>query len=81
MNTSPPEERAEAHAQEGEFFTDEAQKPIPSRDTWGELSFQQLTDLQIQLEDKAWTFSKNPVISKTLGQALEELRALIASRF
>lgn len=68
-------------SQEGEFFVDEAQKPIPPRDTWDELNFQQLLELQLQLEDKAWAFAKNPPIAKTLDRALQELRGLIASRF
>ena len=80
MSTNPINERQEVHAQEGEYFVDQAAKPIPPRNTWEELNFQQLLELQLQLEDKAWSFAKNPIISKTLNRALEELRALIASR-
>jgi len=68
-------------ALEGEYFVDVAEKPIPPKDTWKELNFQQLLELQLQLEDKAWAFQKNPIISKTLNSALEELRALIATHF
>ena len=66
---------------EGEYFVDVAENPIPSKNTWSELSFQQLLELQLQLEDKAWAFAKNPTISKTLNEALGELRALIATHF
>lgn len=68
------------HELEGEFFVDEAVKPIPSKDTWDELNFNELLDVQIELENKLWTFAKNPVISKTLNEALTHLRALIATR-
>lgn len=63
----------------GEYFVDVTEKAIPSRDTWGELNFNQLLELRMLLEDKLWVFSKNPVISKTLNEALLELRALIES--
>lgn len=80
MNTNPSQEREDVHAKEGEFFVDQAEKPIPPRNTWHELDFQQLLELKLQLEDKAWAFAKNPVISKTVNQGLRELEALIASR-
>ena len=44
--------------QEGEFFVDEAVKPIPIRSQWDELTTSQLIDVQLQLEDKLWTFAK-----------------------
>ena len=69
------------HALEGEYFVDQAEKPIPPKDTWSELNFNQLLEVQQQLEDKLWAFSKNPLISKTLNEALTELRALIATHF
>ena len=63
-----------------ERFVDEAEKPIPPRNTWDELTTNQLIDLQIQLEDKAWAFAKNPAMFNVLNQAVISLRALIASR-
>jgi len=65
---------------EGEYFVDEPVKPIPPKDTWDELNFQQLLDVQLELENKLWLFSKNPVIARTLNEALTQLRALIAQR-
>ena len=65
---------------EGERFVDEAEKPIPPQNTWEELTTNQLIDVQLQLEDKLWSFSKNQVIAKTLQDGLTKLRALIASR-
>jgi hypothetical protein len=66
--------------QEGEFFVDEAAKPIPNKSQWEELTTNQLIDVQLQLEDKLWSFARNPVIAKTIQEGLTELRALIASR-
>jgi hypothetical protein len=66
--------------QEGEFFVDEAVKPIPSKSQWEDLSVSELIDVQLQLEDKLWTFAKNPAIAKPLQEGLNALRALIASR-
>lgn len=77
---APVPEGKDAHELEGEYFVDEAAKPIPTKDTWDELNFNQLLDVQMQLEDKLWAFAKNPLISQTLNVALAELRALIASR-
>ena len=65
---------------EGEYFVDEAEKPIPAKNTWEELTTNQLIDIQLQLEDKLWTFAKNPVIVKTIEAGLTDLRVLIASR-
>lgn len=65
---------------EGEFFVDEAEKPIPPRHTWDELTTNQLIDLQLQLENNLWTFGKNKVIARTIESGLTELRALIAGR-
>lgn len=70
----------EPEIQQGEFFVDEAQSPIPTRDTWGDMSFQQLLELKMQLEEKAWTFAKNPIISRTLTSALDDLQKMIDSR-
>lgn len=65
---------------EGEYFVDVAEKQIPNKDTWDELNFNQLLELQLQLENKLWAFSKSPAISQALNEALGDLRALIASR-
>lgn len=65
---------------EGEYFVDVPTQPIPTRDMWGELNFQQLLEVRLQLENKAWAFSKNPVISRTLAAALAELNALIEAQ-
>ena len=80
MATNPAQEREAVNSQAGEYFVDQAEKPIPPRNTWDELNFNQLLELKLQLEDKAWAFAKNPIISKTLNQGLQELEALIASR-
>lgn len=65
---------------DGERFVDEAEHPIPPKDTWDELPTGQLIDIKTQLEDKLWSFSKNPVIAPVLKQGIKEITALIASR-
>lgn len=65
---------------EGERFVDEAEHPLPPKNTWEELSTNELIDVKLQLETKLWTFSKNPVIASVLQQGIKEITALIASR-
>jgi hypothetical protein len=72
MNTGPEEP--------SERFVDEAVKPIPPKDTWEELTVNELIDVKLLLEDKLWSFASNPVIAPVLKQGIKELTALIASR-
>ena len=76
----PVHDGQDAKALEGEYFVDVAEKPIPPKDTWEELNFNQLLEVQLQLENKLLSFAKNPVISKSLLEALDQLQALIALR-
>ena len=66
--------------EEGEFFVDEAKKPIPPRDTWENLSTNELIDVKVQLEDKLWTFAKNPVIVRSLKEGVSLCEKMIAQR-
>jgi hypothetical protein len=63
-----------------ERFVDEAENPIPPKDTWEELTTNELIDVKLLLENKLWTFAKQPVIAPVLKQALKEITAMIASR-
>jgi hypothetical protein len=65
---------------DGERFADEAEKPIPPKHTWDELTTSQLIDVKLQLEEKLWAFGKNPTIAKVLQQGVNQLETLIASR-
>jgi hypothetical protein len=65
---------------DGEQFVDEAEKPIPPRDTWDELTTNQLIDLKLLMEEKLWTFGKNPTITRVLRPAVAQLEQMIASR-
>lgn len=65
---------------EGEKFVDEAQDTIPPRETWPELTTNQLIDVKLQIENKIWEFSKNPLIVKTLTSGLNEINRLISLR-
>ena len=64
---------------EGERFADEAEKPIPPKDTWHTLSMNEMIDVKMQLEEKLWAFGKNPAIAKVLRQGVDQITALIAS--
>lgn len=66
--------------QEGERFVDEAERPIAPKSTWNDLTTSELIDVKLLLEDKLWTFQKQPAIASVLKQSLKELTALIASR-
>ena len=64
---------------EGERFVDQAEKPIPSKDTWHTLSINEMIDVKSQLEEKLWSFGGNPVIAKVLRQGVEQITALISA--
>jgi len=66
---------------EGEFFLDQAQKPIPPRDTWHQLTTNELIDVKSQLQEKAWAFAKNPAISKALVEGLQKLELMLQARY
>lgn len=64
---------------ENERFVDEAEKPIPPKNTWDQLSVNEMIDVKNQLEDKLFTFGNNPAIAKVLRQGIEQITALISS--
>lgn len=66
----------------GENFVDELRRdaPIPPSTTWDELTTNQLIDLKAQLEDKLWTFAKNPVMSRTLKEGVRKVSVLLEVR-
>lgn len=64
---------------ENERFADEAEKPIPPKNTWDELSLNELIDVKNQLEEKLWSFGGNPTIAKALRQGVEQITAMISS--
>jgi hypothetical protein len=66
--------------QEGEFFVDQQEKPIPPKNTWDDLTVIQLIDVKVQLQDKLYSFYNNPAIARVLKQSIAELEALISSR-
>ena len=63
---------------DGEYFADEAANPIPPKETWPDLTVSQMIDVKNQLQEKAWTFGNNPVISKALNQGIAQLDAMIS---
>lgn len=65
---------------DGEYYTDQAEKPIPPKHTWDQLTTTELIDVKGQLQEKLWAFGKNPVISKTLQSGIAQLDGLISSR-
>jgi hypothetical protein len=65
---------------DGEYFVDEAPKPIPAKDTWETLSINQLIDVSNQLQEKLYVFRRQPALAKHLETALTEVQALISVR-
>lgn len=65
---------------DGEVFADVQVKPIPHADTWETLSANQLLEVQITLQTRAWEFRNNPPISKSLTVSIQRLQALIDKR-
>lgn len=65
---------------DGEQFVDVPTKAIPPADTWETLSTNQLIEIQVELQSKAWDFRQHPVISRSLGLSLQKLQALISQK-
>ena len=65
---------------DGEYYADESQKPIPPRDTWDNLSINQLLDVQTQLHDKLLVYRTHPTIAPQLNTSLQYVQALISQR-
>lgn len=63
-----------------EQFVDQAEKPIPPANTWDTLSSNQLLDVKLQLQERAWQFRNTPQIAIVLKHSLERLTALISER-
>lgn len=62
-----------------ERFVDQAEKPIPSQDTWDQLTVGQLIDVKTQLEDKLWNFQRVPQIALVLRRSIDSITKLIDS--
>ena len=61
-----------------EYFVDEPRTPIPGRDTWKDLSVNQLIEIKNQLYDKYWFFKNtSPQIAKVLLDNVNYLTYLI----
>lgn len=62
---------------EGEFFVDEQQTTIASKDTWQNMSIKELYGVKTQIENKYWDFSSNKIIASSLQRSLSEIDQLI----
>lgn len=65
---------------DGEQFTDVPTKVIPPADTWVTLSTNQLIEIQVELQSKAWDFRNNPAISAALTTSIQRLQALVSQK-
>ena len=65
---------------DGERFVDTPTKPIAPMDTWETLSTNQLIEIQVELQTKAWEFRQNLAISMALNRSLQQLQALISQK-
>lgn len=65
--------------QSTERFADQAEKLIPTQDTWDQLTVSQLIDVKMQLEDKLWNFQKVSQISLVLRRSIDQITRMIAS--
>jgi hypothetical protein len=65
---------------DGETFVDTATKPIPPADTWHTMSVNQLLEVQIHLQSRAWEFRNNPPIVAALNLSVARLEGLMAQK-
>jgi hypothetical protein len=64
---------------DGEYFADQVEKPIPTENSWHDLSMVQLIDVKTQLEGKLWAFRNNPQISTVLKRSVARITEMISS--
>jgi hypothetical protein len=65
---------------DGEVFVDKQTKPMPPADTWPSLSTNQLLEIQVLLQQRAWEFRANQAMATQLNAAVARLQALISSK-
>jgi hypothetical protein len=65
---------------DGETFADVPTKPIPPADTWHTLSVNQLVEVQVLLQTRAWEFRNNPAIAKALNMSLQNIQAMVSQK-
>lgn len=65
---------------DGEVFADVPTKAIPPADTWESLSTNQLIEIQVGLQTRAWEFRSNPAISQALNASLMRLQGLVSRK-
>jgi hypothetical protein len=65
---------------DGEYFVDASTDVILPRSTWNNLSLNQLLEVQVKLQSRAWDFRNNEPLLKQLKSSLAELEAIIARR-
>lgn len=61
-------------------WVDEETKPLPTPDTWGTLSLNNLLDVKNQMLDKAYLARGKPVYLAAINTALGKLDALISEK-
>ena len=66
-------------SESSERFVDQAEKSIPSQDTWDQLTVSQLIDVKAQLDEKLWQFQRTPQIALVLRRSIDTITKLIAS--
>lgn len=65
---------------DGEIFADVQAKPMPTADTWHTLSTNQLLEIQVILQQRAWEFRNHPAMATQLGAACARLQALMNAK-
>jgi hypothetical protein len=65
---------------DGETFVDKPTKPIPNSDTWETMSTNQLLEVRVALQTRAWQFRNNPAVIAPLNTAIARCEALISRK-
>lgn len=65
---------------DGEYFVDTPTKTIPPANTWQTLSANQLIEIQVNLQTRAWENRNNPAIAMALNASLQRLQALVSQK-
>lgn len=65
---------------DGEHFVDTQTKVIPPASSWPSLSANQLIEIQVNLQTRAWEFRNNPAIAVALNTSLQRLQTLVSQK-
>ena len=65
---------------DGEYFVDQARKPLAGSDSWPNMTLPQLMELMVELQNRAYEFRNHATIHPVIQRSIAQLDAFIQIR-